>query len=565
MDLKVPIVLVGNKIDTRGGVADPEAAAKMERFIKPIMDRFREVDVCIECSAKTVSNISEVFYFAQKAVLYPTGPVYDVETHSLRPRAKAALRRIFKICDKDMDGGLNDTELNDFQHTCFNVRLQPAEIDGVKRVVRENRPTDGLRPDGSLSVAGFIFLHTLFVQKGRLETTWIVLRKFGYDDEMRLRIDESDLPRNVGVDQCVELSSECTDFLKHIFEAADRDKDGLLAPDDLSKVFAECSDGPFAEDKLRNGGLRLVESINVQGRGDYINFKGFLARWSMLTLESVEDALRCLVHLGYEGRVGDAVVVSQPRRRDRYSRTVSRGVVQVGIFGAEGALKADIVRGMVGQPRWQDTPGVASASQRSDGETEKTLVLRSISTEEERELLTMRVVSSSGANTSGNVNGGFSYLTSLQQLDVVCIVFDVNSQESFAHGLEIWQALQERSNEIKMPVVFVGSFGEDATDVDNVVALNMADEFCLEQRLPTPTRVSISQGEYGRLYDDLLGVALFPQVACPDYYDNVGDASTANTVIKVSGSVVLLGITVYAAKKLYDYYTTKPASGAGSS
>lgn len=30
---------------------------------------------------------------------------------------------------------------------------------------------------------GFIFLHTLFVQRGRMETTWAVLRKFGYDDE----------------------------------------------------------------------------------------------------------------------------------------------------------------------------------------------------------------------------------------------------------------------------------------------------------------------------------------------------------------------------------------------
>jgi len=34
-----------------------------------------------------------------------------------------------------------------------------------------------------MTEAGFVFLHTLFIQRGRLETTWTVLRKFGYDDE----------------------------------------------------------------------------------------------------------------------------------------------------------------------------------------------------------------------------------------------------------------------------------------------------------------------------------------------------------------------------------------------
>ena len=35
-------------------------------------------------------------------------------------------------------------------------------------------------------VVGFLFLHTLFIQRGRHETTWTVLRKFGYDDNLQL-------------------------------------------------------------------------------------------------------------------------------------------------------------------------------------------------------------------------------------------------------------------------------------------------------------------------------------------------------------------------------------------
>ena len=41
----------------------------------------QEVETCVECSAKLPLNVSEVFYFAQKAVLHPTAPLYDSRDH----------------------------------------------------------------------------------------------------------------------------------------------------------------------------------------------------------------------------------------------------------------------------------------------------------------------------------------------------------------------------------------------------------------------------------------------------------------------------------------------------
>ena len=35
-------------------------------------------------------------------------------------------------------------------------------------------------------VPGFLFLHLLFVERGRHETVWAVLRKFGYDENLQL-------------------------------------------------------------------------------------------------------------------------------------------------------------------------------------------------------------------------------------------------------------------------------------------------------------------------------------------------------------------------------------------
>lgn len=54
-------------------------------------------------------------------------------------------------------------------------------------MVQEKMP-EGVNDNG-LTLTGFLFLHALFIEKGRLETTWTVLRKFGYDNEIKLRDD----------------------------------------------------------------------------------------------------------------------------------------------------------------------------------------------------------------------------------------------------------------------------------------------------------------------------------------------------------------------------------------
>lgn len=40
---------------------------------------------------------------------------------------------------------------------------------------------------GALTREGFLRLHTYFIQKGRLETTWKALRTFGYGEDLSLR------------------------------------------------------------------------------------------------------------------------------------------------------------------------------------------------------------------------------------------------------------------------------------------------------------------------------------------------------------------------------------------
>ncbi|KAJ6790601.1 putative mitochondrial Rho GTPase 1 [Iris pallida] len=182
LDIKVPVIVVGCKLDLRD-----EQQVSLEQVMAPIMQQFREIETCIECSALRQIQVPEVFYYAQKAVLHPTAPLFDQESQSLKPRCVRALKRIFILCDHDRDGALSDAELNDFQVRCFNAPLQPTEIVGVKKVVQEKMP-EGVNEHG-LTLTGFLFLHALFIEKGRLETTWTVLRKFGYDNDIKLRDD----------------------------------------------------------------------------------------------------------------------------------------------------------------------------------------------------------------------------------------------------------------------------------------------------------------------------------------------------------------------------------------
>ena len=37
-------------------------------MVLPIMNDYEEIETCVECSARNLKNISELFYFAQKAV-----------------------------------------------------------------------------------------------------------------------------------------------------------------------------------------------------------------------------------------------------------------------------------------------------------------------------------------------------------------------------------------------------------------------------------------------------------------------------------------------------------------
>jgi Ras family protein T1 len=130
----LPVIVVGTKADMRTFPASTDTNATvsnvmavavqsniitMDKIYLPLMNRFMEIETCLECSAKQMINVPEVFYFASKAVLYPTRPLFDTKSQRLLERPIEALTRIFHIIDCNKNGLLDDQELNAFQVCVF--------------------------------------------------------------------------------------------------------------------------------------------------------------------------------------------------------------------------------------------------------------------------------------------------------------------------------------------------------------------------------------------------------------------------------------------------------------
>jgi Ras family protein T1 len=62
-------------------------------------------------------------------------PLFDSIEKKLKPDFEKALLRIFRICDKDYDGFLNDVELCEFQTEVFKAELQKKHITALKEVL----------------------------------------------------------------------------------------------------------------------------------------------------------------------------------------------------------------------------------------------------------------------------------------------------------------------------------------------------------------------------------------------------------------------------------------------
>lgn len=171
-----PLIVVANKID----LIDQDNPT-LDR-ISIVLQEFIDIEAYIETSALNQKNVVELFAAAQKAVVYPLAPLFDPQLRILTKKCRNALINVFKVSDLDNDGLLSDYELNLFHENCFGVPLQTGALEDLKSIIKQSI-MGGIIDDG-ITETGFLFIHTLSIDKGRHDFTWQVLKKFNYDRQI---------------------------------------------------------------------------------------------------------------------------------------------------------------------------------------------------------------------------------------------------------------------------------------------------------------------------------------------------------------------------------------------
>nr|XP_023685680.1 mitochondrial Rho GTPase 1-A-like isoform X4 [Paramormyrops kingsleyae] len=503
-DSRVPLILVGNK-------SDLVEHSSMDTIL-PIMNQYSEIETCVECSAKTLKNISELFYYAQKAVLHPTGPLYCPEEKEMKAACVKALTRIFKVSDMDNDGLLSDLELNFFQRTCFNTPLAPQALEDVKNVVRRNM-ADGVQDNG-LTLKGFHFLHTLFIQRGRHETTWTVLRRFGYDDDLELTQEYLFPPLKIPPDCTTELNHNAYLFLQSVFDKHDKDRDCALSPDELKDLFSVFPYMPWGPD------VNNTVCTNEQG---WITYQGYLSQW---TLTTYLDVQRCLEYLGYLGypilceqeSQAAALTVTRNKRIDLQKKQTQRNVFLCNVFGARGSGKSGFLQGFLGRNlmrqkiRHEHKSYYAISTAYVYGQ-EKYLLLHEVLPDTD-----------------------FLSETDLS-CDVVCLLYDVSNPRSFEFCARLYK---NHFMDSRTPCLLVGAKA-DLPEVRQQYSLSPLD-FCRKHKLPAPQRFTCNTAEAPSrdIYTKLTTKAMYPHVTQAEMKSSTFwlRASLGATVFAVFGFAV---------------------------
>lgn len=340
---------------------------------------------------------------------------------------------------------------------------------------------DGIRND-SVTLKGFLYLHCLFIQRGRNETTWAVLRRFGYNENLDMSKEYLTPYMKIPPGSSTEISHRGQQFLTALFERSDRDCDGALSNDEYKQVFSACPALPWMD---------LKRTVPTNDKG-YLTLHGWMCRWSLMTLVELPKTLEYLAYLGFNVHENEsqltAIQVTRERRLDLAKKQSSRSVYMCHVIGPKGSGKTALCRSFVieDSKRIRDRDLKANVqycinSVQVYGQ-EKHLVLRDIDVRQVLDPLQPSEV----------------------HCDVACLTYDVSNPMSFEYIARIYIKYFAES---KIPVLIVGT----KSDLDEVRQdyLLQPNEFCQKYKLLPPQLFSM-KSEKKDLYTKLATMAAFP-------------------------------------------------------
>lgn len=523
LGVNLPIVLCANKSDLLPTTSlSPQNS---EEFI-PLINEFKEIEICFRCSAKTKENIVEAFYSCQRTIIFPISPLFDSKEGNLKNAAIAALKRVFFLCDKDQDGYLNFQEFNELHSKCFGKSSNLIEFNSILDKINQTILIDDKNDIKGITEDGFILLNKVYAETGRHETIWGILRTFKYTNSLSLQ-DEYLYPAfDVNPNSSVELSPLGYKFLVDLFLKFDKDNDGGLNELELNNLFRPTPGIPNLWKESQ-----FPQSIVCNDEG-YVTLQGWLAQWNLTTFLDYKTALEYFSYLGFdEGLSTKAIKMTKPRkkrqRQGKYYRQAvnDRNVFNCFLIGAPKSGKTSLLElflrnsySEVYSPTIK--PRICVKDIELRGGKQCYLILEELG-ELEPAIL---------ANQSR-----------LDQCDVICYCYDSSDSESFQYLIDIREKYGNSLNEI--PSIFVAL----KADLDKQQQRSdlQPEAYTRSLYLNSPLHISsLWTTSLHELFIQLVDAAKLPSTATPGFEQEpeAADQENLKHIFMAGGAITVMTI-----------------------
>lgn len=328
-----PIIIIGNKLDLKSSSPDHS----FDNVISLLHNYAEMFEVVIECSAKSLENLYDVFIHMQNAVLYPLSPLYNIKNERITKEFEKALALVFKRCDKDRDGFLSEEEFCDMQSEVFQSQVKIQEVKDIYNVIKERKPV-GVENKG-LNFQGLCFLQELTMQKLQNSVCWKLVKHFGYGDGLELIFHSEEIT------ECpwIELSMSSLSFLIATFDQYAIS--GMLSKAALSKIFFSCKSTPFSKhiDKLW---MEFEDTVFTEN--NCINTNAWLGFWQVLGQQNRANCAKNLLLIGYDLPIRTIFTT--------FDIKTQKSVMTAYVIGANYTGKSYLLNGLIGNYKSIYTP-----------------------------------------------------------------------------------------------------------------------------------------------------------------------------------------------------------------
>lgn len=219
----------------------------------------------------------------------------------------------------------------------FGQPLTQEELASIKDCIHSGCE-DGFIPGKGVTENGFVFLNQLFIQRGRLETTWATLKHFDFDDSLDLIVDYSSLKIDTKKGIIAQLSPEAGRFLVALFERLDIDADGGLSESELSVMLDLLPANPWDI-------YSFPDNVELDSHG-YVTLHGFLGQWNAFAMSDPMQCLYTLKYLGFKS-TKSAFEHIKAGKLEQYQKRSRRTIFRCLIIGDEGCGKTSLLRTMI--------------------------------------------------------------------------------------------------------------------------------------------------------------------------------------------------------------------------